>query len=404
MTDTDSPETEAQAPENAMPTAEPETNETESQVTEGIMPTAEAETSETEAQATAVDPQLLRLLEAVLFASAEPMDEAAIATRLPEGSDVPGLLAALVEIYVSRGVNLVQAGGKWLFRTAEDLAPAMRVYANPQRKLSRAAIETLAIVAYHQPITRAEMEEIRGVGLSKGTIDMLFEQGWITPRGRRQTPGKPVTWGSTEKFLTDFGIESIASLPGMDELKAAGLLDKRPAIQITDAALPEEEEPLSTEEQEKLAEDAAFLATLDSEAAAPVAAQQTSEGSADTAETDADESADRDDDSDNDGSQDESGEDDGHRDDDDEGDDIDEENDVDDEDDDDTDEDNDVDNEDHEDGVDDEEDGGDDDEDEEDGDDDDDEDDDEDSDRLDDEDAEGEGPEDDSKEGEDRRS
>jgi segregation and condensation protein B len=109
------------------------------------------------------------------------------------------------------------------------------------------------------------MEEIRGVGLSKGTIDMLFEQGWIHPRGRRQTPGKPVTWGTTDKFLTDFGIESIDNLPGMDELKAAGLLDKRPSIQITDAALPVEEEPLSPEEQEKLAEDAAFLASIDGE-------------------------------------------------------------------------------------------------------------------------------------------
>lgn len=214
-----------------------------------------------------LDPQLLRLLEAVLFASAQPMSEAVIATRLPEGSDIPRLLAALVEIYAHRGVNLVQAGGFWLFRSAEDLAPQMRVFANPQRKLSRAAIETLAIIAYHQPITRAEMEEIRGVGLSKGTIDILFEQGWITPRGRRQSPGKPVTWGSTKQFLTDFGIESLDSLPGMDELKAAGLLDKRPAIQITDGALPiDEEEPLSPEEQEKLAEDAAFLASLEEEA------------------------------------------------------------------------------------------------------------------------------------------
>jgi segregation and condensation protein B len=271
MTDTDSPETEIQTSDNDLPSRETKANESE-------------------ASSNAPDPQLLRLLEAVLFASAEPMDEATIATRLPEGSDVPGLIAALVEIYANRGVNLVQAGGKWLFRSAEDLAPAMRVYANPQRKLSRAAIETLAIVAYHQPITRAEMEEIRGVGLSKGTIDMLFEQGWITPRGRRQTPGKPVTWGSTDKFLTDFGIESIESLPGMDELKAAGLLDKRPAIQITDAALPAEEEPLSPEEQEKLAEDAAFLAALDSEAA-EAEARGADESGADAAVAESDENA-----------------------------------------------------------------------------------------------------------------
>lgn len=269
MTDTDSPETKTEisgsdiTEQETAPVAEEQVQaeqeaQTEQQAQVGQQAQAGQQTGE-------VDAQLLRLLEAVLFASNEPMDEATIATRLPEGSDVAGLVTALAEMYANRGVNLVQAGGMWFFRSAEDLAPALRVYANPQRKLSRAAIETLAIVAYHQPITRAEMEEIRGVGLSKGTIDMLFEQGWITPRGRRQTPGKPVTWGSTDQFLTDFGIESIASLPGMDELKAAGLLDKRPAIQITDAALPEEEEPLSAEEQEKLAEDAAFLASLDNE-------------------------------------------------------------------------------------------------------------------------------------------
>lgn len=213
------------------------------------------------------DPQLLRLLEAVIFAAGEPMDEATLATRLPEGSDVPALLADLTALYANRGVNLVQAGGRWMFRTAEDLAPQMRVHANQTRKLSRAAIETMAIIAYHQPITRAEMEEIRGVGLSKGTVDMLFEQGWIAPRGRRQTPGKPVTWGTTPKFLIDFGIESLEALPGIEELKAAGLLDKRPSIQITDASLPLEEEPLSAEEAEALAEDEALLASLDEEAA-----------------------------------------------------------------------------------------------------------------------------------------
>jgi segregation and condensation protein B len=305
MTDTDSTETLPEATEHDQPQAE--TNEHEQpqvDAAEGDQPEGE-----TEAQTDELDPQLLRLLEAVLFASAEPMDDATIATRLPEGSDVPRLVAALAEQYENRGVNLVQAGGKWLFRTAEDLAPAMRVYANPQRKLSRAAIETLAIVAYHQPITRAEMEEIRGVGLSKGTIDMLFEQGWITPRGRRQTPGKPVTWGSTDKFLTDFGIESLESLPGMDELKAAGLLDKRPAIQITDAALPEEEEPLSPEEQERLAEDAAFLASIDNEqgesgeadAAPAEAREETSEASDEDADDEDDESEDEDDDDDDDG-------------------------------------------------------------------------------------------------------
>ena len=307
MTDTDSTETTSEATERDMPVeAQPQTGD--------------------------IDPQVLRLLEAVLFASAQPMDEPTIATRLPEGSDVPRLLATLADMYVNRGVNLVQAGGQWLFRSAEDLAPAMRVFANPQRKLSRAAIETLAILAYHQPITRAEMEEIRGVGLSKGTIDMLFEQGWITPRGRRQSPGKPVTWGSTDQFLTDFGIESIESLPGMDELKAAGLLDKRPAIQITDAALPEEEEPLSPEEQEKLAEDAAFLASLDGE---QVSSGEAVAASAETAEVvveDSDEDDEDDEDSD-DEDDDESDDDDDDDDEEDDEDDEDEEDDDEDEDD-----------------------------------------------------------------------
>jgi segregation and condensation protein B len=308
MTDTDSTETLPETNEHDQPQADTtEQDQPQADAAERDQPESEGET---EAQTGELDPQLLRLLEAVLFASAEPMDEATIATRLPEGSDVPQMVAALAGQYENRGVNLVQAGGKWLFRTAEDLAPAMRVYANPQRKLSRAAIETLAIVAYHQPITRAEMEEIRGVGLSKGTVDMLFEQGWITPRGRRQSPGKPVTWGSTDKFLTDFGIESLESLPGIDELKAAGLLDKRPAIQITDAALPEEEEPLSPEEQERLAEDAAFLASIDNEqgesgetdAASTEARDETSEDSDEDADED-DESEDNesDDDDDDDG-------------------------------------------------------------------------------------------------------
>ena len=321
-----------------------DSTETNTEITEQEMPPA----ADQGAQTGEVDPQLLRLLEAVLFASAEPMDEATIATRLPEGSDVPQLVAALAEVYANRGVNLVQAGGKWFFRSAEDLAPALRVYANPQRKLSRAAIETLAIVAYHQPITRAEMEEIRGVGLSKGTIDMLFEQGWITPRGRRQTPGKPVTWGSTDKFLTDFGIESIESLPGMDELKAAGLLDKRPAIQITDAALPEEEEPLSPEEQERLAEDAAFLASLDSEQTGAGEVEPTASSAAEEAgskESDED-GTDSDDEDDSDGEEDDGDLDDDDEDDEDEDEDDDKDGDEDDDDEDDLDDDLDDDDED----------------------------------------------------------
>ncbi|HEY4135216.1 MAG TPA: SMC-Scp complex subunit ScpB [Alphaproteobacteria bacterium] len=245
-----------------------------------------------------IDPQLPRLLEAILFASAEPMNEEMIAARLPEGTDVPALIAEVVAIYENRGVNLVQAGGKWMFRSAEDLAPMMRVFASQARKLSRAAIETLAICAYHQPITRAEMEEIRGVGLSKGTLDMLFEQGWIMPRGRRQTPGKPVTWGTTERFLVDFGIESLAALPGVDELKAAGLLDKRPAIQITDAALPFTDDEIPQGENGEgnpLAEDDRLMddAVADLDLGAPAnEAPQAGEDALDEDESEAEDDAD----------------------------------------------------------------------------------------------------------------
>ena len=181
---------------------------------------------------TDVDRQHLRLLEAVLFASAEPLSERELAQRLPEDAAIPELLAALKADYADRGVNLVRAGKTWAFRTSQDLAAVLSRDKLTERRLSRAALETLAIIAYHQPVTRAEIEEIRGVQLSKGTLDVLFDQGWIRPKGRRQTPGRPVTWGTTDTFLDHFGLESLAELPGVDELKLTGLLDARPAIQI----------------------------------------------------------------------------------------------------------------------------------------------------------------------------
>ena len=187
-----------------------------------------------------VDHQHLRLLEAVLFAATEPLNEAAIAIRLPDGADVDALLSELARLYENRGVNLTRAGGRWAFRTAPDLAAQLRVHASVPRKLSRAAVETLAIIAYHQPVTRAEIEEIRGVGLSRGTLDILFEAGWVAPRGRRRTPGRPVTWGTTDGFLSAFGLDSLVDLPGLEELKAAGLWDKRPAIQIASLNVPAE--------------------------------------------------------------------------------------------------------------------------------------------------------------------
>ena len=185
-----------------------------------------------------------RMVEAVLFASAEPVGLRELYQRLPQGSDPERALAALVARYEGRGVRLVRVGDAWAFRTAPDLAFLMRRETVETRKLSRAAIETLAIVAYHQPVTRAEIEEIRGVGVSRGTIDQLLELDWIRLGRRRMTPGRPVTFVVTEAFLDHFGLESARDLPGLKELRAAGLLDNRPppegedegADEATDAA------------------------------------------------------------------------------------------------------------------------------------------------------------------------
>src|SRR5690349_20773315 len=167
--------------------------------------------------------QLLRLLEAVLFASTEPMAEKVLKARLPEDADLPGLLSELAETYANRGVHLMKTEDRWAFRTAPDMAERLQIERKVSRKLSRAAIETLAIIAYHQPVTRAEIEEIRGVIISKGTLDTLMEAGWIMPKGRRETPGRPVAWATTEHFLSHFGLASRSDLPGIEELKAAGL-------------------------------------------------------------------------------------------------------------------------------------------------------------------------------------
>jgi segregation and condensation protein B len=178
--------------------------------------------------------QDLRLLEALLFASAQPLDDVVLASRLPEGADVASLLAELVETYRNRGVTLEKVAGGWTFRTAADLAPRLMLERLVSRKLSRAAIETLAIIAYHQPVTRTEIEEIRGVVVNRGILDTLMESGWIRPKGHKQTPGRPATWVTTPEFLVHFGLDGLADLPGIDELKAAGLLDPRPAATLTD--------------------------------------------------------------------------------------------------------------------------------------------------------------------------
>jgi segregation and condensation protein B len=189
---------------------------------------AVADQEETSELREGLNPEHLRMAEALLFAAGEPLDAKALATSLPDGADVAGLLGELQAIYEKRGVTLVCIAGKWQFRTAPDLAFLLRKEQPEQKRLSRAAIETLAIVAYHQPVTRAEIEDIRGVMLSKGTIDALMEVGWVKIRGRKRTPGRPVTYGTTEAFLVQFGLESVSHLPGTDELKAAGFLEALP--------------------------------------------------------------------------------------------------------------------------------------------------------------------------------
>jgi len=188
----------------------------------------------------------LRLVEAVLFAAVEPLDEATIAARLPDDADVAALLVDLTTLYAGRGVNLIKVGGKWALRTAPDLAEKLKIERVAERRLSRAGHETLAIIAYHQPLTRAEIEAIRGVAVNRGTLDVLLEAGWIKPGRRRNTPGHPTTWLTSEAFLSHFGFESLEDLPGVKELKAAGLLDTRPAVDVYASRAPQEELPFAS--------------------------------------------------------------------------------------------------------------------------------------------------------------
>ncbi|MBV9586807.1 MAG: SMC-Scp complex subunit ScpB [Alphaproteobacteria bacterium] len=191
----------------------------------------------------------LRLLEALLFASPAPLSEAELVERLGLEVDIAALLQELAANYAERGINLVQLAGGWTFRTAPDLAPFLVSERSVSRKLSRAAVETLAIIAYHQPVTRAEIEAIRGVALARGTLDRLLESGWVQPRGRRDSPGRPLTWATTPTFLAHFGLNDVTELPGIDELRAAGLLDLGPAVLSETAAEPDEvAEPAEEEE------------------------------------------------------------------------------------------------------------------------------------------------------------
>ncbi|NWJ26339.1 SMC-Scp complex subunit ScpB [Rhizobium sp. RM] len=199
-----------------------------------------------------------RIAEALVFASAEPVSEAFIAERLPRGMDVAALMWKLKVFYNGRGVGLVQVGGNWAFRTAGDLSFVIRTDEKEPKKLSRAALEVLAIIAYHQPVTRAEIEEIRGVQTSRGTLDVLMEAGWVRFRGRRRTPGRPVTIGTTVEFLDHFGLEELRDLPGLEELKGAGLLSGRipsnfgvPLPMMSDD-LREDEDPITQLDLEEL--------------------------------------------------------------------------------------------------------------------------------------------------------
>ena len=175
--------------------------------------------------------ELNRIVEALLFASAEPLSTNDLHEHMPEGADVGGVLMELKEHYEGRGVNLVNLEGKWAFRTAAVLGESLALEKQVTKKLSRAALETLAIISYHQPVTRAEVENIRGVATHRGTLDALIEAGWVKPGRRRETPGRPLTWVTTTEFLDQFSLESIMDLPGLDDLKASGMLDRRPAIE-----------------------------------------------------------------------------------------------------------------------------------------------------------------------------
>ena len=256
----------------------------------------------------------IRMAEALLFAAAEPLDEATLRKRMPKSARVPAVLAALEDQYRSRGVNLKKVAGRWAFVTAPDLQHLLEEHRQVQRKLSRAAIETLAIIAYHQPCTRAEIEEIRGVSISKGTLDVLMETEWIKVRGRRRVPGRPVTYGVTDEFLVHFGLESADALPGLEELRASGLLEALPAS----GGIPMPGEALDTAGEDPLDEDddgREFLEPLIDEsetaaAKAEAADQEEDDASEDEESGDNEDEDDEDDESDDEDDDDEDDEDD----------------------------------------------------------------------------------------------
>ncbi|OYU50032.1 MAG: SMC-Scp complex subunit ScpB [Rhizobiales bacterium PAR1] len=203
----------------------------------------------------------VRVAEALLFASHDPLAAEDIGRLMPVGVDVEAVLGELERLYRPRGVNLVRLAGKWMFRTAPDLGHLLKKETEEAKKLGRAALETLSIIAYHQPVTRAEIEELRGVSTQKGTLDTLLEAGFVRMRGRRRTPGRPVTFGTTETFLVQFGLDRISDLPGLEEIAGAGLVEAQiPAglgipLPSDDATLRADEDPLEPDLFDIMAEE-----------------------------------------------------------------------------------------------------------------------------------------------------
>tara|TARA_Y100001935_G_scaffold137295_1_gene113618 strand:+ start:131 stop:766 length:636 start_codon:yes stop_codon:yes gene_type:complete len=196
----------------------------------------------------------IKLLEAILFASGEPIDEADLRDKINAKENIVNYLTQIKEFYNSRGINLIKTGNKWSFRTSEDLKDELTIFKTQKRKLSRAALETLSIIAYQQPITRSEIENIRGVQMGRGSIDHLMEIGWIKPSGRKNIPGKPTLWSTTDLFIEHFGLSSLSDLPNKDELKASGFLDKRAAI-ATISDIAQNDENLNNEIKDEIEED-----------------------------------------------------------------------------------------------------------------------------------------------------
>ncbi|MEM9469181.1 MAG: SMC-Scp complex subunit ScpB [Pseudomonadota bacterium] len=242
---------------------EVEVEEAELQETEQVAEDVSKEHEQSEDMPEMDEAEQLKVLEATLFAATEPLSPRMLHERLPKSADLSVLLSQLQDNYQGRGISLIEVDGHWAFRTSSEIAEKLTIEKEVSKKMSRAMLETMAIIAYHQPITRAEIENIRGVATHRGTLDTLMEMQWVKPGRRRETPGRPLTWLTTTKFLDHFQLESLRDLPGMDDLKASGLLDKRPAIEtipdtgdLFDSADEDAEEVLQAQEEAETDEEA----------------------------------------------------------------------------------------------------------------------------------------------------